>query len=223
MIGLFSVFSLFFNLRPRAVGADPATDPADRSSALEDELNPLNTFDSFVVGWYNQFAQSAALAVAQRSAFNPLFLYGAEGAGKTHLMHAIYWHTVSYSKKRAVYCSGERLSDLTRGATRVGTLDVCWNHFREADVILLDDIQSLAGEKIQGAFLRLFDTLYFQERKQFVFAGICPPGEILGLDPQLAARFGYGLIAELYPRDIETRRAILLRKAQAAETAKRVD
>ncbi|XHR28982.1 MAG: chromosomal replication initiator protein DnaA [Chthoniobacteraceae bacterium] len=181
-------------------------------------LNPRNTFDSFVVGTNNQFAHAAALAVAQNPAktYNPFFLYGGVGLGKTHLMHAIGQHVLGAKKGgKVVYLSSEKFTNEFIDAIQNGKLVKFRNKYRQADVLLIDDIQFLAGkERSQEEFFHTFNTL-FDGHKQIILSSDRPPSEIQNLEGRLVSRFEWGLTAELQPPDIETRVAILRKKAQA--------
>lgn len=181
-------------------------------------MNPKNTFDSFVVGANNQFAHAAALAVAQNPAktYNPLFVYGGVGLGKTHLMHAVGQH-VAASKKGAkvMYLSSEKFTNEFIDAIQNSKLVKFRNKYRQADVLLIDDIQFLAGkERSQEEFFHTFNAL-FDGHKQIVLSSDRPPSEIQNLEGRLVSRFEWGMTAELQPPDIETRVAILRKKAQS--------
>ena len=180
-------------------------------------MNPRNTFDSFVVGANNQFAHAAALAVAQSPAktYNPLFMYGGVGLGKTHLMQAIGQHISSKTKgSRVLYISSERFINEFIDAIQTGTLVKFRKRYRQADVLLIDDIQFLAGkDKSQEEFFHTFNTL-FDGHKQIILSSDRPPSEIANLEARLVSRFEWGLTAELQPPDTETRVAILRKKAQ---------
>ncbi len=195
--------------------ATPAAASGEKTPA--NGLNPRNTFDSFVVGTNNQFAHAAALAVAQNPAktYNPFFLYGGVGLGKTHLMHAIGQHVLSAQKGgKVVYLSSEKFTNEFIDAIQNGKLVRFRNKYRQADVLLIDDIQFLAGkERSQEEFFHTFNTL-FDGHKQIILSSDRPPSEIQNLEGRLVSRFEWGLTAELQPPDIETRVAILRKKAQ---------
>jgi len=180
-------------------------------------MNPRNTFDSFVVGANNQFAHAAALAVAQNPAktYNPLFVYGGVGLGKTHLMHAIGQHVAATKKgAKVMYLSSEKFTNEFIDAIQNSKLVKFRNKYRQADVLLIDDIQFLAGkERSQEEFFHTFNTL-FDGHKQIILSSDRPPSEIQNLEGRLVSRFEWGLTAELQPPDIETRMAILRKKAQ---------
>ncbi len=193
----------------------PASTPA--ASPAITGMNPRNTFDSFVVGANNQFAHAAAHAVAKTPAktYNPLFVYGGVGLGKTHLMHAIGQHVGAHKKGvRVLYISSERFTNEFIDAIQNGKLVKFRNRYRLADVLLIDDIQFLAGkERSQEEFFHTFNTL-FDGHKQIILSSDRPPSEIQNLEQRLVSRFEWGLTAELQPPDIETRVAILRKKAQ---------
>jgi len=183
-------------------------------------MNPRNTFDSFVVGANNQFAHAAALAVGQAPAktYNPLFVYGGVGLGKTHLIQAIGQFVGGRKKSsKVIYLSSEKFTNEFIDAIQNSTLVKFRKKYRQADVLLIDDIQFLAGkERSQEEFFHTFNTL-FDGHKQIVLSSDRPPTEIKNLEQRLVSRFEWGLTAELQPPDIETRVAILRKKAQAFE------
>lgn len=181
-------------------------------------LNSRNTFDTFVVGTNNQFAHAAALAVAQAPArtYNPLFIYGGSGLGKTHLLQAI-GHSVVAGKKdmKVVYLSSEQFTNEFIDAIQHGTLFKFRKRYRNADVLMIDDIQFLAGkERSQEEFFHTFNALH-DGHKQIVLTSDRPASEIEKLEQRLVSRFEWGMTAELQPPDMETRIAILKKKAEA--------
>ena len=189
----------------------------DRATAGDPHFNPKNTFDSFVVGNNNNFAYAAALAVAQApgKSYNPLFLYGGVGLGKTHLLHAIGQH-VSANKKgaRVAYLSSEKFTNEYIDGIQNNQLAKFRKKYRQTDVLLIDDIQFLAGkERIQEEFFHTFNALH-EGHKQIVLTCDRPASEIQGLEHRLVSRFEWGLVTDLQPPDIEMRRAILNKKAQ---------
>jgi chromosomal replication initiator protein len=180
-------------------------------------FNPKNTFDSFVVGNNNNFAYAAAKAVAEApgKSYNPLFLYGGVGLGKTHLLHAIGQH-VSANKKgaRVAYLSSEKFTNEYIDGIQNNQLAKFRKKYRQTDVLLIDDIQFLAGkERIQEEFFHTFNALH-EGHKQIVLTCDRPASEIQGLEHRLVSRFEWGLVTDLQPPDIEMRRAILNKKAQ---------
>ena len=193
------------------------TSPTQAAPTAANGMNPRNTFDSFVVGANNQFAHAAALAVAQNPAktYNPLFVYGGVGLGKTHLMHAIGQHVAATKKgAKVMYLSSEKFTNEFIDAIQNSKLVRFRNRYRQADVLLIDDIQFLAGkERSQEEFFHTFNTL-FDGHKQIILSSDRPPSEIQNLEGRLVSRFEWGLTAELQPPDIETRMAILRKKAQ---------
>src|SRR6266550_3164351 len=200
--------------------------PAARTSEKEAEgaavhgMNPRNTFDTFVVGSNNQFAHAAGLAVAQSPAktYNPLFIYGGVGLGKTHLMQAIGQHVTDRKKNfKVMYLSSERFTNEFIDAIQHNTLVKFRKRYRQADLLLIDDIHFLAGkERSQEEFFHTFNTL-FDGRKQIVLYSDRPASEIANLEHRLVSRFEWGLTAELQPPDIETRMAILRKKAHGMQ------
>jgi len=192
----------------------------DPEPATVHGMNPRNTFDTFVVGSNNQFAHAAALAVAQSPSktYNPLFIYGGVGLGKTHLMQAIGQQVADRKKNfKVMYLSSEKFTNEFIDAIQHNTLVKFRKRYRQADVLLIDDIHFLAGkERSQEEFFHTFNTL-FDGRKQIVLSSDRPASEIANLEQRLVSRFEWGLTAELQPPDIETRLAILRKKAQSLQ------
>jgi chromosomal replication initiator protein len=183
-------------------------------------LNPRNTFESFVVGPNNQIAHAASLAVAQAPArtYNPLFVYGGVGLGKTHLMQAIGQYVWTKKKtSKVMYLSSELFITEFIDAIQHNTLVKFRKRYRQADLLLIDDIQFLGGkERSQEEFFHTFNTL-FDGHKQIVLSSDRPASEIANLEHRLVSRFEWGLTAELQPPDIETRLAILRKKARTLQ------
>ena len=180
-------------------------------------FNPRNTFDTFVVGNNNSFAHAAAMAVAQQpgKAYNPLFLHGGTGLGKTHLLHAVGQH-VSGAKKGAKvsYVSSEKFTNEYIAAIQENQLVKFRKKYRQTDVLLIDDIQFLAGkERIQEEFFHTFNALH-EAHKQIVLTCDRPASEIQNLEHRLVSRFEWGLVTDLQPPDVETRLAILRNKVK---------
>jgi chromosomal replication initiator protein len=200
--------------------AKPLAEPIERNAPAIRELsfNPKNTFETFVVGENNNHAHAAAMAVAQSpgKSYNPLFLFGGVGLGKTHLLHAIGQH-VSASRKnsRVTYLSSEKFTNEYIDAIQNNQLVRFRRKYRQADVLLIDDVQFLAGkERIQEEFFHTFNALH-EARKQIVLTCDRPAAEIQNLEHRLVSRFEWGLVTEMQPPDVETRMAILRKKEKA--------
>jgi chromosomal replication initiator protein len=206
--------------KPSALAESSEQQPAAASAplAFDPLLNSKYTFDSFVVGSCNQFAHAASLAVAEApgKTYNPLYLYGGVGLGKTHLMHAC-GHAIKQRNPhlKLHYLSSERFMNELINAIRYDKTQSFREKYRSVDVLLIDDIQFMAGkERTQEEFFHTFNTLY-EQQKQIVISSDCPPREIPTLEERLHSRFEWGLIADLEPPDLETKVAILKRKAEA--------
>ena len=182
------------------------------------DLNPKFTFDTFVVGACNQFAHAAARSVATNPSrsYNPLFIYGGVGMGKTHLMHAIGRELIDkFGSMRIIYTSSERFMNEMIACIRTERMQQFHQRYREADVLLVDDIQLLGNkERTQEEFFHTFNELH-DHQKQIVISSDATPKEIPGLLERLRSRFEWGLLADIQPPDLETKMAILDKKAEA--------
>jgi len=200
-----------------AIAAPEPAPQARRRSTNGTYLNPKYTFKSFVVGGSNKMTHAAALAVAERPAhaYNPLFIYGGVGLGKTHIMQAVGNHVLDASDDARVwYVSSENFMNEMIYSIQHGSTLAFRNKYRGVDVLLIDDVQFLAGkESTQEEFFHTFNTLY-DARKQIVVTSDRPPKQITDLEERLVSRFEWGLVTDVQPPDFETRVAILKKKAE---------
>jgi chromosomal replication initiator protein len=201
-------------------GATPALTAAFAEPQFENSvwwLNPRLTFDNYVVGSSNQFAHAASLAVATTPSrsYNPLFIYGGVGVGKTHLMHAIGWNLLkNFGGLNVVYTSSERFMNEMISCIKLDRMPHFHRHYRSADVLLIDDIHILAGkERTQEEFFHTFNEL-FDHQKQIVISSDSAPNQLPGLVERLRSRFEWGLMVDIQPPDLETKMAILDKKAE---------
>jgi chromosomal replication initiator protein len=217
-----SLDSMDIDLSPFVVGDDvrrPGSGgPSTKQPAEASRLNPKYIFDTFVIGSSNRFAHAAAVAVAEQpaKAYNPLFIYGESGLGKTHLLHAIGHYTRTlYKGARVRYVSSEEFTNEFINSIRDDKASVFQRRYREVDVLLVDDIQFLSGKvQTQEEFFHTFNTLH-NANKQIVVTSDMPPKLLQDFEDRMRSRFEWGLITDVQPPDLETRIAILRKKSAA--------
>jgi chromosomal replication initiator protein len=210
-------YQVLFSLEDREAPPPP---PPSETPAPPLQFNPKYTFDSFVVGSSNQFAHAAARAVAESpsKSYNPLFLYGGVGLGKTHLLHAIACQILKENPQlRVLYLAAEQFVNELINSIRFDRMPAFRERYRTIDVLLVDDVQFLANkERTQEEFFHTFNTLYTSQ-KQIIISSDSSPRQIPTLEERLRSRFEWGLIADIQPPDLETKVAILRRKADAEQ------
>ena len=194
------------------------TEKSKPKHTFESNLNPRYTFDNFIKGEGNELARAAAGAISDNpggTSFNPLFLYGGVGLGKTHLIQAIGNQSVNnFPEKKIIYLSSDIFTVEFVESIQTNKVNEFSNFYRSMDVLIIDDIQFLIGkEKTQDLFFHIFNTLH-QSRKQIILSSDKPPKDLKGLDERLISRFQWGLTADIQPPELETRIAILKRKAE---------
>lgn len=201
---------------PLPVSTNEVAEKLDPIERQDTPLNPKYTFDQFVSGSGNQFAHAAALAVATNPAitYNPLFIYGGVGLGKSHLLNAVGHHIIAQNQAtRVSYCSAEKFMHEMVNCIRLNKMDEFRARYRSVDVLLIDDIQFIVGkERTQVEFFHTFNALY-EAHKQIIITSDKFPREMPNLEERLRSRFEWGLIADIQPPDLETKIAILKKKA----------
>jgi len=214
---VFDINYIFDETPPSFMRKSPQERRVKYGRLLNPNLNPNYTFNNFVVGSCNQFAHAAAVAVANKPAksYNPLYIYGGAGLGKTHLMNAIGHFTLNnYRRFKILYITTEKFMNDLINHLQYGKILDFRQKYRSVDVLLMDDIHFLSGrERTKEEFFHTFNHLY-DSQKQIIISSDCPPKEIPNLEERFSSRFEWGLIADLKPPDIETRIAILNKKAE---------
>lgn len=204
--------------RAEGIPPRPMTNPFSIDMSQTTRLNPKYLFDTFVIGPSNRFAHAAAIAVAEAPAlaYNPLFIYGGSGLGKTHLLHAIGHYALSLYPNLAVrYVNSEEFTNDFINTVKVGRIEEFQRRYREVDILLIDDIQFLQGkEQTIEEFFHTFNTLH-NANKQVIITSDLPPKLLSGFEDRLRSRFEWGLLTDVQPPDLETRIAILAKKAAA--------
>jgi len=188
------------------------------SSRLDGFIDPRFTFENFVVGSSNEFCNAACRAVADHpgETYNPLYIHGGVGLGKTHLINAIANALLESGDVKIAYRTSERFTNELISAIRGSTTEQFRNRYRQRDVLIIDDVQFIAGKaSTQEEFFHTFNALY-EVHKQIILTSDCPPGDMKRLEERLKSRFNWGLVADIQPPDLETRLAILYRKAELA-------
>ncbi len=212
----YEVSAQHLDVQPKPIAISPGPGGDLPFQAPISQMNSKFTFDNFVVGSCNQFAHAAARAVATRpsQSYNPLFIYGGVGMGKTHLMHAIGRALIqNFSQMKVVYTSSERFMNEMIQCIRTDRMREFHQHYRTADALLVDDVQILGGkERTQEEFFHTFNELY-DHQKQIVLSSDSTPKQTPGLLERLRSRFEWGLLVDVQPPDLETKMAILDRKA----------
>ncbi len=197
---------------------DTGQNHSPKSTVPLPSLNPKYQFQTFVVGTSNQFSHAAALAVAEHPSltYNPLFIYGGVGLGKTHLLHAIGHYIFDrYKDFKIVYTQAEKFTNELINSIRYDNMNNFRNKYRDIDVLLIDDIQFIAGkERTEEEFFHTFNSL-FEAHKQIIISSDSPPKEIPTIEERLRSRFEWGLISDIQPPELETKIAILMKKAEA--------
>ncbi|MDX8401987.1 MAG: chromosomal replication initiator protein DnaA [Mariprofundaceae bacterium] len=217
--GLALHFEIDRDLAEKALGPDRTGKDEDaRSSLLDGHIDPRFTFENFVVGSSNEFCHAACLAVAEKPgvAYNPLYIYGGVGLGKTHLINSVANALLDRGGHRIAYRTGERFTNELIQAIREGATETFRNRYRRADVLIIDDIQFIAGkDRTQEEFFHTFNALH-EVSKQIILTSDRSPRELTNLMERLRSRFNWGLVADIQPPDFETRLAILESKAELA-------